>query len=83
MTHDYDMFTDEGNARVHDIVEIALLGKMNWSSVEKMLEDLSTFDGFREANHIVVRDKVFVALARNPNWPDGAALRAVDEIRRG
>jgi hypothetical protein len=80
MTNDYGMFTDEGNARVHDIVEIALLGKMRWSSVEKMLEDLSTFDKFREASQDAVLDKVFVFLARSPNWPDGAAMRTVDEI---
>lgn len=63
----YGMFTDEGNARVHDIVEIALLGKMSWPSVDKMLEDLSTFDGFREASDTAVREEVFAALSD----PDG------------
>lgn len=58
----YEMFTDEGNALVHGVVQAAKIANMNWTGVEKMLWKISEIDGFSEATDTAVRDAVFVAL---------------------
>ena len=59
---DYEMFTAEGNALVHCIVQAAKVSNMQWDRVYSMLEKISEMDGFREATDTAVRDSVWVAL---------------------
>jgi len=59
---DYEMFTAEGNALVHGIVQAAKVSNMQWDRVYSMLEKISEIDGFREATDTAVRDSVWVAL---------------------
>lgn len=59
---DYEMFTAEGNALVHGIVQAAKVSSMQWDRVYSMLEKISEIDGFREATDTAVRDSVWVAL---------------------
>lgn len=61
-TPNYEMFTDEGNALVHGIVQAAKVSSMQWDRVYSMLEKISEIDGFREATDTAVRDSVWVAL---------------------
>ena len=61
-TPDYEMFTDEGNALVHGVVQAAKISGMQWDRVYSMLEKISEIDGFREATDTAVRDSVWVAL---------------------
>ena len=61
-TPNYEMFTDEGNALVHGVVQAAKVSGMQWDRVYSMLEKISEIDGFREATDTAVRDNVWVAL---------------------
>ena len=58
----YGMFTDEGNALVHGVVQAAKIADMNWTIIQSMLEKIAEIDGFREASDTAVRDEVWVAL---------------------
>ena len=58
----YEMFTDEGNALVHGVVQAAKVSGMQWDRVYSMLEKISEIDGFGEATDTAVRDNVWVAL---------------------
>ena len=58
----YEMFTDEGNALVHGVVQAAKVSGMQWDRVYSMLEKISEIDGFGEATDTAVRDSVWVAL---------------------
>jgi hypothetical protein len=61
-TPNYEMFTDEGNALVHGVVQAAKVSGMQWDRVYSMLEKISEIDGFGEATDTAVRDIVWVAL---------------------
>ena len=58
----YGMFTDEGNAAVHEIVAVAYRIDISWMVVMQMLEKLSRVKGFEEASDTAVRDEVSNAL---------------------
>ena len=65
----YGMFTDEGNALLHGVVQAAKIADknwktstMNWAIVQSILEKISEIDGFREATDTAVREEVWVAL---------------------
>ena len=58
----YGMFTDEGNARVHEIVTTAHLLNISWIDVVEMLEKLSKVKGFEEATDTAVREEVSFVL---------------------
>ncbi len=64
-TPDYEMFTDEGNALVHGVVQAAKVSGMQWDRVYSMLEKISEINGFGEATDTAVRDNVWVALTTN------------------
>ena len=63
----YGMFTDEGNAAVHEIVAVAYRINISWQVVMQMLEKLSRVKGFEEATDTAVRDAVWYALSRRLN----------------
>ncbi len=63
----YGMFTDEGNAAVHEIVLVAYRINITWQVAIQMLEKLSTVKGFEEASDTMVRDEVWYALSRRLN----------------
>ena len=63
----YEMFTDEGNAAVHEIVAVAYRINISWQVVMQMLEKLSRVKGFEEATDTAVRDAVWFALSRRLN----------------
>ena len=58
----YGMFTDEGNAAVHNIVTTAHLLDISWIVVLQMLEKLSKVKGFEEAVDTAVREEVSFVL---------------------
>jgi Mn-dependent DtxR family transcriptional regulator len=63
----YGMFTDEGNAAVHEIVAVAYRINISWKIVMQMLEKLSNVKGFEEATDTAVRDEVWFALSGRLN----------------
>ena len=63
----YGMFSDEGNAAVHEIVAVAYRINISWQVVMQMLEKLSNVKGFEEATDTAVRDAVWYALSRRLN----------------
>ena len=63
----YEMYTDEGNAAVHEIVAVAYRINISWQVVIQMLEKLSNVKGFEEATDTAVRDAVWYALSRRLN----------------
>jgi len=63
----YGMFTDEGNAAVHEIVAVAYRINIAWKFVMQMLEKLSNVKGFEEATDTAVRDEVWFALSGRLN----------------
>jgi len=63
----YEMFSDEGNAAVHEIVAVAYRIDISWQVVMQMLEKLSNIKGFEEATDTAVRDAVWYALSRRLN----------------
>ena len=63
----YGMFTDEGNAAVHEIVAVAYRINISWKVVMQMLEKLSKVKGFEEASDTMVRDEVWFALSGRLN----------------
>jgi hypothetical protein len=58
----YGMFSDEGNAAVHEIVAVAYRINISWMVVMQMLEKLSRVKGFEEASDTAVREEVSNAL---------------------
>ena len=60
----YGMFSDEGNAAVHEIVAVAYRINISWKVVMQMLEKLSKVKGFEEASDTAVRDEVWFAISR-------------------
>ena len=58
----YEMYTDEGNAAVHEIVAVAYRINISWMVVMQMLEKLSRVKGFEEASDTAVREEVSNAL---------------------
>ncbi len=58
----YEMFTDRGNAAVHEIVEMARLVNMPWDRVQQILNDLSKIEIYSEASDTAVREAVYLAL---------------------
>ena len=58
----YGMFSDEGNAAVHEIVAVAYRINISWKVVMQMLEKLSRVKGFEEASDTAVREEVSNAL---------------------
>jgi len=63
----YGMFTDEGNAAIHEIVAVAYRINIRWSVVMQMLNSLSRRKGFEEASDTAVRDEVWFALSGRLN----------------
>ena len=63
----YGMFSDEGNAAVHEIVTVAYRINISWKVVMQMLEKLSRVKGFEEATDTAVRDEVWFALSGRLN----------------
>lgn len=61
----YAMFTDEGNKRVHQIVEFAMGKLMTFDQTVGLLEQLSRKAGFEEATDTAVRECVYVAMEQN------------------
>ena len=58
----YGMFTDEGNAAIHEIVAVAYRINISWKVVMQMLEKLSRVKGFEEASDTAVREEVSFVL---------------------
>ena len=61
MTNYFGMFTDEGNAKVAEIVEFAKTNGAEWKDILPMLRNLSDISGFGEAMDTVVREMVYDA----------------------
>ena len=61
MTKYFGMFTDEGNAKVAEIVEFAKTNGAEWKDILPMLRNLSDISGFGEAMDTVVREMVYDA----------------------
>jgi hypothetical protein len=59
MTKYFGMFTDEGNAKVAEIVEFAKTNGAEWKDILPMLRNLSDISGFGEAMDTVVREMVY------------------------
>ena len=71
MDNYYGMFSDEGNAAVHQIVERGLLENRAWLEVYRDLCLLADSNRYRfgEATDTVVRDYAYEALGRfNENF---------------
>jgi hypothetical protein len=66
-TPHYGMFSDGGNAAVHEVVEIARLHKIPWKQVQRMLNDLSEIEIYSEASDTAVREEVYAALSGRLN----------------
>ena len=58
----YGMFTDAGNIVVHSIVKVAKKNNLPFSTVSKMLGELSDLEGFGEATDTAVREYVYEAI---------------------
>jgi len=61
MRNYFGMFTDEGNAKVAEIVEFAKANGAEWKDILPMLRNLSDISGFGEAMDTVVRELVYDA----------------------
>jgi hypothetical protein len=61
---DYEMFTEEGNAAVADVVDHARANGLNWAATLRLLIGLSRVDGgiYAECLDTAVRESVFEAL---------------------
>ena len=57
----YAMFTEHGNAAVHQIVLTALMFKQSPDTVYKALSNLARVEDFGEATDTAVRESVFEA----------------------
>jgi hypothetical protein len=64
-THDYGMFTDQGDALVHDFVMFVDKYQLNDRSINAMLWAISENETFSEASDTVVRENVFAKLQRS------------------
>jgi hypothetical protein len=64
MMHDYDMFSEEGNAGVQRVVDTAIAFKWTWAQTYAALEDLAKFDDnlYGEALDTAVREAVYCKL---------------------
>ncbi len=62
---DYSMFTDAGNAAVHDLVSLVKRQGLNWSIAHSMLSALSEDERFSEATDTAVRECVYDACGFN------------------
>lgn len=58
----YAMFTDNGNAMIHGIVQVARRHKLTWTEVYDLLDSISEVDGYGEATDTAVRECVYSAL---------------------
>jgi hypothetical protein len=68
MTPYFGMFTDEGNAKVAEIVEFAKTNGAEWKDILPMLRNLSDISGFGEAMDTVVREMVYDACQFNEDF---------------
>jgi len=61
---DYEMFTEEGNAAVADVVDHARANGLNWAATLRLLSGLSRVDGGIYAEYLdtAVRECVFIEL---------------------
>jgi len=61
---DYEMFTEEGNAAVADVVDHARANGLNWAATLKLLAGLSRVDDgiYAECLDTAVRECVFIEL---------------------
>jgi len=59
---DFEMFTEMGNDAVSSIVELSKKAMLPWSTVESMLEALSTNETYSEATDTAVREAVYMEL---------------------
>jgi len=64
-THDYKMFTDQGDALIHDLVMLIDKYQLHDRSVLLMLSAISENDTFLEATDTLVREAVFAKLQRS------------------
>jgi len=64
-THDYHMFTDQGDALIHDLVMLVDKYQLHDRSVLLMLSAISENDTFLEATDTLVREAVFAKLQRS------------------
>ena len=60
----YGMFSDRGNAKVHEIVVAAINEQMKWRDIELMLYALSKDREYAEAKDTGVREEVYFALRK-------------------
>jgi hypothetical protein len=65
---DYEMFTEEGNAAVADVVDHARANGLNWASTLRLLSGLSRVDGgvYGECLDTAVRECVFIEMGFDP-----------------
>lgn len=61
----YGMFTEDGNKRVHQIVEFATGKLMTFEQADGLLTQLSRKAGFEEATDTEVRESVYLAMNQN------------------
>jgi hypothetical protein len=64
-THDYQMFTDQGDALIHDLVMLNDKYQLHDKSVLLLLSAISKNDTFFEATDTLVREAVFAKLQRS------------------
>jgi hypothetical protein len=64
-THDYQMFTDQGDALIHDLVMLIDKYQLHDKSVLLLLSAISKNDTFFEATDTLVREAVFAKLQRS------------------
>ena len=64
-THDYQMFTDQGDALIHDLVMLVDKYQLRDESVLLMLSAISKNDTFFEATDTLVKEAVFAKLQRS------------------
>ena len=64
-THDYQMFTDQGDALIHDLVMLVDKYQLHDKSVLLMLSAISENDTFLEATDTLVKEAVFAKLQRS------------------
>lgn len=58
------MFSEEGNAKIHKIVQNAIKNKVPWLKVQEQLYDLSrsNLDKYGEATDTAVRESVYITI---------------------
>ena len=58
----YGMFSDEGNAKIHALIQKAQVENLRWIDVYRELQELSTLEGYEEAMDTEVREIVYDSL---------------------